>query len=86
MPFGTALPDKPNYTSSMPRVFRERRSEVRSPFPVLGRQEKPEPTPRRVAKLEATIAGMQRTLDVQFKRIAQMQVQLDGLIRKTPRR
>lgn len=41
-----------------------------------------ETTAQRVAKLELTIVNMERALDIQFKRIAAMQAQLDAFTLK----
>jgi hypothetical protein len=38
-----------------------------------------EPTPERLARLEAAVASIQQTLEVQFKRMAAMQAELDHL-------
>jgi hypothetical protein len=37
------------------------------------------PQPDRLASLEAAVAAIQHTLDVQFQRLAEMQVMLDRL-------
>jgi hypothetical protein len=42
----------------------------------------PEPPPDRLARLEAAVASIQHTLEVQFKRMAAMQAELDRLAAK----
>jgi hypothetical protein len=45
---------------------------------------KPTPQSERLVALEETVAVMQQTLDVQFKRMAAMQAEIDHLTARKP--
>ena len=70
------------YTHTMPNPSRENRPSFGDPFGNK-RRSVAEPAQSRVARFELTIEAMQHTLDIQFKRIAALQAQLDALVLKT---